>query len=62
MEIEKGIKMSEEARAIPEDKFDQHMKRARENDINCRKKTFLRQTEASVERENKISGIKPSVY
>ena len=62
MTIETSIKMSEEAKAIPQDKFDNHMKRARENDIDSRKKAFVRQTEASVERENRINGLKPSVY
>ena len=62
MSIETSIEVSRNTKSVPDDKFDRHMKRARVNDIESRRKTFVRQTEVSVEREEKRRDLTPSVY
>lgn len=62
MALEEAIKKSQEAQPIPADKFDEHMKRARETDIESRKKTFVCQSEAEEEREEKRRGLRSSIY
>ena len=62
MSLEESIKKSRDAQAIPNDKFDLHMKRARVRDIESRRKAFTRQTELDVERDERVKSIIPSVY
>ena len=62
MALEEAIKKSQEAQPVPADKFDEHMKRARETDIESRKKTFVRQSDDAIEKEEKRRGLRTSVY
>lgn len=62
MSIEKSIELARDAKAVPADKFDRHMRRARVQDTESRAKAFAYQTEVSVERKERLGGIVSSVY
>ncbi len=47
---------------VPPDKFDRHMRKARRDDISSRRRTFVRQSEADADRDNRRKDISPSVY
>lgn len=47
---------------VPEDKFDNHMKLARENSRESRKKAFISQNEDTCTRKSHYANIRPSIY
>lgn len=49
-------------RPVEDDKFDRHMKKARQSDIESRQETFILQSERTEERSKKIDEIKSSIY
>ena len=57
-----NILMSRRKKLVPRDKFDRHMKRARINDIECRKTTFSQIIEKDMERRDRTSKIVSSCY
>jgi hypothetical protein len=50
------------AESVPDDKFDNHMKIARESDMDALQKVFISQNNESSARKEKYAGIKSSVY
>lgn len=57
-----NILKSRRKKLTPADKFDRHMKRARVNDIDCRKCIFDSQSNNTAEREQRRRSIVGSVY
>lgn len=47
---------------VPEDKFDNHMKEARESTEASRHKILVAQSKEAVERKKKYGNITPSIY
>ena len=47
---------------VEPDKFDRHMRKARRDDIASRRKTFIVQSQADDDRDNRRQAITPSVY
>lgn len=47
---------------IPEDKFDNHMKAARESSMKARQKVFMTQNNEACNRKDRYSQIKTSIY
>ena len=47
---------------VPDDKFDRHMTRARENDTDSRKTIFDQQTADGISRHEERKKIKSSYY
>jgi hypothetical protein len=62
MSHQEAIKSSRQQKLVPDDKFDRHMKRARLQDIDSRKKIFNDQTEIGVARRESRKQITTSVY
>lgn len=62
MTLREAREKAEANRPVEEDKFDRHMKRARQLDIESRRRTFILQSERAEAHSEEISGIKPSVY
>ena len=62
MNHQECIKQSRQAKALPTDKFDRHMARARNNDIASRKRIFDLQTNIGVDRHAQRKNIKSSIY
>jgi hypothetical protein len=62
MEHPEALKASRQQKLVPDDKFDRHMKRARLQDINSRKRIFDDQTEMGLARSESRKELKPSVY
>ncbi len=56
--LKEQIKKAEQAEELPPDKFDHHMRKARRDDIESRRRIFIAQSEDGKERE----AITPSVY
>lgn len=56
------LKKSRKKRLVPADKFDRHMKRARQSDVNSRKKIFSLQTEVNDQRQEARMSLKSSTY
>lgn len=50
------------ARPVEKDKFDRHMKKARQTDIESRQEAFVLQSEDKEAWSERINGLKPSVY
>lgn len=51
-----------EGTEIPSDKFDRHMRKARKDDINARRRMLQHQAEKDAEKDEQKRNIKPSVY
>ncbi|MBQ8713044.1 MAG: hypothetical protein IJ551_09555 [Prevotella sp.] len=47
---------------VEPDKFDRHMRKARRDDICSRRQTFISQSRADDNRDNRRQAISPSVY
>jgi len=62
MSIEECIKVSARSEDIPQDKFDKHMRKAREEDLSSRKSTFVRHTEHGVQAKESVADLKTSIY
>jgi hypothetical protein len=62
MNHQECIKQSRQTKALPPDKFDRHMARARNNDIASRKCIFDLQTNIGVDRHAQRKNIKSSIY
>lgn len=62
MTLEESQQKAIETQGVEAGKFDRHMRRARQNDIESRKKVFIHQSEQTVFRNEQFSSIKPSVY
>jgi hypothetical protein len=62
MEHPEALKASRQQKLVPDDKFDRHMKRARVQDIDSRKKIFDGQTGSGLERRESRKQIKSSIY
>ncbi len=62
MTHQEAIIESRNRQLVPDDKFDNHMNRARANDLDSRKAIFDRQTERGEEFKQKIHNIKHSTY
>ena len=62
--MEHGILLfaSRHRELVPDDKFDRHMKRARLQDIDSRRKIFDNQTENGIERREERKQLPSSVY
>lgn len=60
--LEENINASRQAELVQSDKFDRHMKQARERDIENRKMTFCEQSEQCEQRRARNAAIVPSVY
>ena len=54
--------VAERNRHIDENKFDRHMTKARQSDINSRQKIFVSQVENSEAAKVERNEIKPSIY
>ena len=59
MEQELQVKVSE---PVEPDKFDRHMKKARQDDLEARRSQYIIQGVAQTQRDQRICGIIPSVY
>lgn len=62
MTHQEAIIESRERKLVPDDKFDNHMSRARVNDIDSRRAIFDRQTEDNVKSRLYPASIKSLVY
>ena len=58
----KYIPVIDLAESVPDDKFDNHMRIARESDMDALQKVFISQNNESSARKEKYAGIKSSVY
>ena len=54
--------VSRRKQLVPDDKFDRHMTRARENDTDSRKTIFDQQTADGIIRQEERKKIKSSYY
>ena len=57
-----AIMASRHKKLVPDDKFDRHMTRARENDTESRKTIFDQQTADGIVRQEERKKIKSSYY
>ena len=57
-----NINKSRQKKLVQPDKFDCHMRRARETDISSRKQIFCLQTETTESRHQARTSIKSSIY
>ncbi len=62
MTHQEAIIESRNRQLVPDDKFDNHMSRARANDLDSRMAIFDRQTEDNVKRRLSPANIENSVY
>ena len=62
MEHQKAILESRHQKLVPADKFDRHMKRARLQDIDSRKKIFDDQTGNGLARRESRKQLQSSIY
>lgn len=62
MTHQEAIIESRNRQLVPDDKFDNHMSRARVNDLDSRMAIFDRQTEDNVKRRLSPVNIENSVY
>ena len=62
MTFQQHVELSRKTKGVPPDKFDKHMKKARKDDLTARKSIFQRQSEDSIETQEKRRHIEPSLY
>lgn len=62
MEHQEALKASRQQELVPDDKFDRHMKRARLQDIDSRKKIFDEQTLKGIVSREERKQLPSSVY
>ena len=62
MEHQKAVSLSRLRKLVPNDMFDKQMKRARQRDINSRKKIFDDQTEQCQARRESRKQLTSSTY
>lgn len=62
MTLKENIRKSRKRKLVSEDKFDLHMKKARLQDLECRKSIFCNQADSADEADIKKAQLKNSVY
>ena len=62
MNHQRAITVSRQRKLVPDDKFDRHMKRARLQDIDSRKKIFDEQTLKGIVSREERKQLPSSVY
>ena len=60
--LENCLLAARSKQSIPDDKFDNHIRKARLRDTESSKSAFVLQSESNSEREASIAGIAPPVY
>ena len=55
-------KKIELSKSVPRDKFDSHMKKARENTMDSHEKVFFNQCGVTADKKGSYTGIEPSIY
>lgn len=62
MGILDSVFLSRKRKLVPEDKFDKHFRKARQDDLDSRKAMFSVQTEKGEETRRERLNLGPSVY